>query len=115
MLEQGGDALGRMGALLEPRFDLRPVEAKLGLLAACDRIEDADQLQGSAALALAAVRHDDVIEGLLLAAAARQANRDHRLNSLETGVGPRQVPPRRQRAAYSTETARQSETGPPRG
>src|ERR1700730_3801318 len=102
MLEQGGDALGRMGALLEPRFDLRPVEAKLGVLAACDRIEDTDQLQGSAALALAAVRHDDVIEGLLLAAAARQANRDHRLNSStldgSSAAGP--APPPKSRVFY---------------
>src|SRR3974377_1895446 len=70
-------AVGGVRALSYPIIDARQVELELRLPPARDRVEEPDVLGARAALALAAVGHDDVVEGLVARHAPRQANGNH--------------------------------------
>src|SRR6185503_14090058 len=82
LLDQLGDALGRLRALADPVVDPLQVQLQAPLLAGRNGVEVAHLLQGRAALAHAAVRDDDVIEGLLLRPATGEPDRDHCCKSL---------------------------------
>src|ERR1700680_2838952 len=74
---QRAHALRRLRALADPVIDARQIELELLLTAAGNGVEKAHVLQTRTALALAAVGHDDVIEGLVARPAPRQANGYH--------------------------------------
>src|SRR5215469_12346415 len=76
-LHERAHTVGLLRALAEPVVDARQVESELRFAAASNGIEKTHQLEARAALTLAAVRDDQVIEGLVARAAARQADRDH--------------------------------------
>src|SRR2546429_9983309 len=61
-------------ALANPIIDARQIELELLLAAAGNGVEEPHVLQAQPALALAAVGHDDVIEGLVARPAPRQAD-----------------------------------------
>src|SRR5688572_32274921 len=82
LLHQLGHAVRRLCTLTDPVVDPLQVQLQAALLAGRDRIEIAHLLQGRSALADAAVRDDDVIEGLLLRPAAGEPDRDHWCKSL---------------------------------
>src|SRR5277367_3338049 len=71
------DAIRHVRAFLQPVLDSSHIEAQFDLGAARDGIEQSHAFEAGAALALAAVRHHNVIEGRLLAAASSQTNRHH--------------------------------------
>src|SRR5690606_5788668 len=85
LLDQLIHALGHLRAVREPVVRALEVDLELALAAGRDRIEEAEALDVPAVAAVAAVRHDDVIEGALRRSAARQTYRDHKLRIL----GPR--------------------------
>src|SRR5215469_6010468 len=70
-------AVRRLCTLANPVVDARQIELQLLLAPARNRIEKAHVLQARAALALAAVGDDDVIEGLVARPAPRQTNGYH--------------------------------------
>src|SRR5262245_42673057 len=70
-------AIRLLGAEADPVFDARDIELQLRFALARDRVEVADMLQVQAALTLAAVSDDDVVEGLVGCAAPGEANSDH--------------------------------------
>src|SRR5579872_4899798 len=63
--------------LSDPIVDTRQIQFQLDLAAPRDGVEESDVLEARAALALAAIGHDDVIEGLIAPSAPRQANGNH--------------------------------------
>src|SRR5690349_6526888 len=75
--DQLRDTLGNLCALGHPVIDAIQLEFEANLLAGRDRVEEADLLEGHAALTLAAVSDDDVIERRLLSAAAGEPDSDH--------------------------------------
>src|SRR6185312_10832357 len=74
---QRAHAIGLLRALGQPVVDAREIELQLRLAAPRDGIEKPDVLEAQASLALAAVRHHYVIEGLITRPAPRQANGYH--------------------------------------
>ena len=96
--DQRAHAVGGLRALADPVVDARQIELQLRVLAARDRVEVPHVLEARAALALAAVGHDDVIEGLIARAAPRQANCHHDDRSVQVARGPK-------KSADSTQTA----------
>src|SRR5256886_17024644 len=64
-------------ALAPPIVDARQIELELLLAAAGNGVEEPHVLQAQPALALAAVGHDDVVEGLVARPAPRQADGYH--------------------------------------
>src|SRR5512139_183806 len=70
-------AIGLLGAEADPVFDACNIELQFRFALARDRVEITDLLQVRAALTLAAVGNDDVIEGLVGCAAPGEANSDH--------------------------------------
>jgi hypothetical protein len=81
LLNQCCSSVRCLRTLLEPCLNLGNLKAQLGFFTACDWIVNADELQSGTTLAFTAVSHDNVVEGLLLRAASRQAYRHHRLTS----------------------------------
>src|SRR5580704_5509631 len=81
LLAEGGHQLANPVRLLrahaDPVVDAPQVKLELGLTLARDRVEEPDLFETGAALALAAVGHDNVIKGLIPRATARQTNRYH--------------------------------------
>src|SRR6185437_78594 len=75
--DERAHALRRLRALAHPIVDPRQIELELRLPAMGDGIEVPHVLETGSALALAAVGHDDVIEGLISRPAPRQANGHH--------------------------------------
>src|SRR3954469_554497 len=67
-------AIRLLGAEADPVFDASDIELQLRFALACDRVEVADVLQIQAALTLAAVGNDDVVERLVGCAAPGEAN-----------------------------------------
>src|SRR6185437_10090412 len=80
--DKGAHALGLLRALGHPVVDACEIELQLRLAAPRDRVEKSDVLEAQAALALAAVRHHYVIEGLIPRPAPRQANGYHDRSAL---------------------------------
>src|SRR6056297_4213389 len=66
LLQQRSHPLRRPGALTDPVLDTGHVEAQGLFVLLRLRVEEAEPLDVAAVPPIAAVRHDDVIEGLLL-------------------------------------------------
>src|SRR5262252_8244144 len=81
--------VGGLRALPDPVVDARQIELELLLPATGNRVEKAHVLEARAALALAAIGHDDVIEGLVARPAPRQANGYHGRIALKSCSGLR--------------------------
>src|SRR5207237_4533756 len=88
-------------ALTNPIVDARQIELELLLAAAGNGVEEPHVLQAQPALALAAVGHDDVIEGLVARPAPRQADGYHdRMLSFRRASA--KGPPKKERGFYAT-------------
>src|SRR5215469_2334337 len=94
-------AVRRLCTLANPVVDARQIELQLLLAPARNRIEKAHVLQARAALALAAVGDDDVIEGLVARPAPRQTNGYHDRIALVPAGAPKR-PPKKERGFYAT-------------
>src|SRR5215472_17471139 len=99
---EGPHAVGGLRALPDPIVDARQIQLELLLPAAGNRIEKAHVLEARAALALASVGHDDVIEGLVARPAPRQANGYHGRIALKSCGGLAKRPPKKERGFYAT-------------
>src|SRR5262245_21250499 len=70
-------AIRLLGAQTDPVVDAADIQLELRFTLAGDRVEVTHLFKVRAALTLAAVRDDDVIEGLIRSAAPGEANGDH--------------------------------------
>src|SRR5450631_1693066 len=70
-------AIRLLRALAQPIVDARQVKLQLRLAATRNGVEESDVLETQAALALTAVRHHEVIKGLISSPAPCETNRYH--------------------------------------
>src|SRR6516165_4797273 len=101
--DEGAHPVGGLGTLANPVIDARQIELELLLPTTGDRVEEAHVLKARATLALTAVGHDDVIEGLVAPSAPRQANGYHGLTALAPAATSRKGHPKK--SADSTQRA----------
>src|SRR5690606_2814123 len=76
-LQQLSNALGRLGTLGQPVVGTFLVDGQLHFTASGDRVEEADALDETAVARIAAVGHDQVVEGALLGAATGETDGYH--------------------------------------
>jgi hypothetical protein len=76
--EKKFDSVGHVSALAYPMLDPGHIQAQFDFRATRHRIEQAYAFKAGAALAFAAVGHDNVIKRRLFAAASSQTDRHHR-------------------------------------
>src|SRR5256886_16777209 len=94
-------------ALTNPIVDARQIELELLLAAAGNGVEESHVLEAQPALALAAVGHHDVIEGLVARPAPRQADGYHDRIALVTAGDRKRAAQKRARILRNLRILRQ--------